>query len=151
MPTPQSLPDHTPLSAPRRLRRATLARTTRRRVALSRVALSLAALLVAVGGVAGCGSSRALGGPAVPSEATTLRVDNRGFLDMTIYVLRTGQRTRLGVVSGTSRATFRIPDFLVQGVQSLRFQADPIGGRRAPISEEINVRPGDRLDLVIPP
>jgi len=33
----------------------------------------------------------------------------------------------------------------------LRFLADPIGGSRTPISEEIVVRNGDVVQLMIPP
>jgi hypothetical protein len=32
----------------------------------------------------------------------------------------------------------------------LRFLADPIGGNRAPVSDEIAVEPGDEVTLTIP-
>jgi hypothetical protein len=78
-------------------------------------------------------------------------VDNRGFLDMTVYVLDGAQRQRLGIARGLARTPFTIPDRLVRGgAGSLRFYCDPIGGRGLPVSEEIVVAPGDVVELIIP-
>lgn len=88
---------------------------------------------------------------AEPAPRTTVRVDNQGFPDMDIYVLRSGQRIRLGFVNGHSTATFTIPANLIFGATPLRFMADPVAGNRAPVSEEITVAPGDEVVLQIPP
>ncbi|HET7456286.1 MAG TPA: hypothetical protein VFJ74_01445 [Gemmatimonadaceae bacterium] len=86
------------------------------------------------------------------SSAATLVVDNRGFTDMTIYVLRGGtQRIRLGLAIGSSTQRFTIPADIIAGSTMLRFVADPIGGRRSPVSDEIAVRAGDTVTLTIPP
>src|SRR5687767_7148314 len=74
---------------------------------------------------------------------TSLRVENRNFLDHTIYVLRGSERIRLGVATGSSTTTFRIPANLVFGGTSLRFMADPIGARGQPVSDEIMAHAGD--------
>jgi hypothetical protein len=80
-----------------------------------------------------------------------LRVENQAFLDMTIYVYRSSQRIRLGTATGNSVTRLTIPANLIFGATPLRFQADPIGGSRAPISSEITVAPGDEVVLTIPP
>jgi hypothetical protein len=49
----------------------------------------------------------------------------------------------------TTRLT--IPSSVVLGARTLRFIADPIGGNRSPVSEEINVEEGDEIGLRIPP
>lgn len=85
------------------------------------------------------------------AEPTTLRVDNRAFNDMTIYVLRSSQRIRLGVASGNSTTRFQIPSYVIFGATPLRFLADPIGASGTPVSEEITVQPGDEVVLIIPP
>jgi hypothetical protein len=36
------------------------------------------------------------------------------------------------------------------GVTSLRFEIDPLGSRRTPISEQITVSPGEEVTLRIP-
>jgi hypothetical protein len=79
-----------------------------------------------------------------------VRVENRAWLDMNVYVLRGSQRVRLGNVTANSTRVLRIPQSLVFGATPLRFLADPIGSRRTPISHEIVVRPGDEVTLYIP-
>lgn len=80
-----------------------------------------------------------------------LQVENRGFTDMIIYAVSGGQRVRLGMATGNSTKSFAIPSYLVRGAGPLRFLADPIGGNRTPVSEEMTVRPGDIVSLTIPP
>lgn len=78
-----------------------------------------------------------------------LRVENRGFSDMTIYLLRGSQRIRLGVVNGNTTSSFTIrSQYLTSG--PLSFLADPIGSSRTPVSDELVVNPGDIVTLMIP-
>lgn len=109
--------------------------------------LSLLSLLVAA---VACAGMRQRGAESADA-ATTLSVDNQGFADMTIYASRSGQRVRLGTAPGHARSNFTVPAALISGITTLRFVADPIGSSRASISEEINVSPGDSLELIIPP
>jgi hypothetical protein len=97
-----------------------------------------------------CGGSKSRSAPA-PQPRTTVRVENQGFSDMTIYAVRSGQRVRLGTASGNSTTTFTIPPNLIFGATPLRFIADPIGANRTPVSDEITVQPGDQVRLVLPP
>lgn len=80
-----------------------------------------------------------------------LQVENQGFTDMVIYAVSSGQRIRLGLVTGNSTKTFTIPRYLAGGAGPIRFLADPIGGNRTPVSEEMSVQPGDLVTLTIPP
>jgi hypothetical protein len=82
---------------------------------------------------------------------TIVQVDNQGFLDMTVYTSRSGQRQRLGIAPGNSKANLQVPQILMSGLTPLRFIADPIGGNRASVSQEITVAPGDTVVLTIPP
>jgi hypothetical protein len=120
------------------------------RHAHSRTALALTAGLLAVLGTSGC---RATGRGTSSTERSEsfLRVDNRSMLDMTVYVLRGGERRRLGLVNALSTQMLSIPRVLIEGAGVLRFLADPIGGTRTPVSEEIVVRHGDVVQLIIPP
>jgi len=86
-----------------------------------------------------------------PVERATVQVVNQGFLDRRVYVMRGGERVRIGTVSGNSRAVLTIPANIVQSSSSVRFVADPIGGNGAAVTEEITVRPGDQVVLTIPP
>ena len=115
-----------------------------RRVAMVGMAMGL----VIVGG---CRPSADPDTAAEPVPPTRLRVENQAFLDMTIYVYRSSQRIRLGQASGNSTTRFTIPANLIFGSTPLRFQADPIGGSRTPLSQEISVSAGDEVMLTIPP
>lgn len=107
-------------------------------------------VLVAVALAAGCSRNRA--DVAVdPDAPTVLVVENQAFPDMTIYVLEGSRRVRLGMVTGNSTVRFTLPRYLVRTIVPLRFQADPIGSNRAPVSDEITVVPGDEVVLRIPP
>jgi hypothetical protein len=85
-----------------------------------------------------------------PQAETRVRVENRNFLDMNVYVLGMGQRIRLGLVPGLSTQVFTIPSYLVRSAP-LQFELHPIGGRTNPRTETISVQPGDEVSLMIPP
>ena len=93
--------------------------------------------------------------PATAEEqvraTTTVRVENRSFDNIVVYVLsQSGMRRRLGEVSGTSTRVFEIPRNMIFGATPLRFQVDPIGGSRTPISQDIVVSEGDQIQLLVP-
>ena len=85
------------------------------------------------------------------NQRTAVQVDNRGFADMTVYAARSAQRVRLGMAPGNSTTLLNVPHGLVSGLTPLRFIADPIGGTRPSVSEEITVAPGDTVVMTIPP
>lgn len=89
--------------------------------------------------------------PINPQAEVAVNVENQNFLDMNVYLVRSGQRIRLGTVPGlTSRVLMLRPEYVGYGAE-LRFEVHPIGGRADPISETISVRPGDVIHLTIPP
>jgi hypothetical protein len=88
---------------------------------------------------------------AEPASAAMVQVENQGFTDMVIYAISGGVRVRLGLATGNSTKTFSLPRYLTTGAGPIRFLADPIGGDRTPVSEEMSVRPGDLVTLTIPP
>ena len=110
--------------------------------------LLLAGLVVVL---AGCRSTAGRGAPSGQRSEAFVRVENRSMLDMTIYVLRGGERRRIGLVNALSTQVLPIPSVLIDGSGVLRFLADPIGSSRTPVSEEIFIRDGDVVQLIIPP
>lgn len=108
-----------------------------------------AALLVAVL-LSACSGFRH-GSGADQSSPTAIRVDNQSFADVTVYAARSAQRVRLGLAPGHANTVFTVPMVLMNGTTQLRFIADPIGGARPSVSEEITVSPGDSVTLTIPP
>lgn len=110
--------------------------------------ITLSVLLLAAAACAGMGGGS---GSRNANEPTVVEVDNQGFSDMTVYAVRTSQRVRLGIATGNSKTRLTIPSSVSSGLATLRFIADPIGGRRNSVSEEITIAPGDTVVLTIPP
>lgn len=96
-----------------------------------------------------CGRSASTGTPE-PAGPTTLVVENQSTLQMTVYVLRGAQRQRMGTAAALSNTRLTIPENLMFGVTSLRFEVDPLGSRQTPMSEQITVSPGQEVTLRIP-
>ena len=93
--------------------------------------------------------SRATRGSDRPETAVV--VDNQSSFEMTIYVWRGAERVRLGTARAITRTRLRLPAGVVFGATTLRFQADPVGSTRTPISSDILVQEGDEVLLRIPP
>ena len=106
--------------------------------------------MAAAAGLSACGGSKPDPGVS-PDMPTTVRVENQSGDDMTIYVVKSGQRLRLGTVNVGMTQTFKLAKPIVTGMTTLRFLADPIGGRRNSISEEISLRPGEEIVLRLGP
>jgi hypothetical protein len=108
-------------------------------------------LLLALASTFGCRTSGAPANTNDGAVTTTIDIQNQDFNDMTVYVLVNGQRIRLGIAPGLKTTVLTIPRYLVASTSTLRFVADPIGGNRMPVSEQIDVSPGDQLVMVINP
>ena len=73
-----------------------------------------------------------------PRAEVAVNVENQNFLDMNVYLVRSGQRIRLGTVPGlTSRVLMLRPEYVGYGAE-LQFEVHPNGGRANPISETIS-------------
>jgi hypothetical protein len=94
---------------------------------------------------------RRAGAPINPQAEVAVNVENQNFLDMNVFLIRGGQRIRLGMVPGLSSRVLMVRPELIGYGADLRFEVHPIGGRSNPISETITVRPGDVVQLTIPP
>ncbi|MBW3572067.1 MAG: hypothetical protein KY467_13280, partial [Gemmatimonadetes bacterium] len=82
------------------------------------------ALLLAVGAVGCAGPEKPSLGKAAPT--TVVDVANNGFADVTVYVVQSGMRWRLGTVTGLSEQRFTLRPSTHGG--NVHLLADPIGG-----------------------
>jgi hypothetical protein len=71
-----------------------------------------------------------------------LQVINNHWLDVTIYVIHDGQRTRLGVAGGTAETQMVLPHRLLGVGGSIQLYGDPIGSSEQAVTEVIDVQPG---------
>ncbi|HEY6157171.1 MAG TPA: hypothetical protein VIV88_06930 [Gemmatimonadales bacterium] len=108
---------------------------------------SRALLLVLLAGAC----HRPAAAPLNPRAEVAVTVDNQNFLDMDVFLIRGGQRVRLGMVPGLSTRILMVRPELIGYGTEVQFELHPIGGRGNPLSETISVRPGDVIHLTIPP
>lgn len=107
-----------------------------------------AAVLIAA--LPGCSHSPPPRSEGPPPKSTVLRVVNHNFYDMTIYLVRFGDRVRLGLAPGNSTSTFEFPSQFVQS-GTVRFEAHPVGTNGRAFTEELSVLPGDVVSVEIQP
>lgn len=109
-------------------------------------ALATALLLTACApGVAQTGSS----GPSTMRDEATVKVANQNWSDMVIYVVRSGQRIRLGEVTSMTARTFRMPRTILGSAGSVSLVADPIGSMHEHVTDRIHVAPGQEIEFRI--
>jgi len=80
-----------------------------------------------------------------PLRDVPLRVENNSRSDVVIYVLRGSVRTRLGTVTPVTSQTFAISGAIIGDQGGISLLADPVAGGRSLVSQNVYVRPGQRL------
>lgn len=76
-----------------------------------------------------------------------VRVVNNNWLDVNIYAVSGGRNWRLGTVRSFQEVDFEIPRWLMSGTYEVTLVTDPIGSRRANISNTVIFTPGDVIQL----
>src|SRR2546421_5481018 len=89
--------------------------------------------------------------PINPQAEVAVNVDNQNFLDMNVFLIRGGQRIRLGTVPGLSSRILMVRPELVGYGTELRFELHPIGGRADPLPPTISRRPRGAPQPPAPP
>jgi hypothetical protein len=79
-----------------------------------------------------------------------VRVINHNFLDMDVYVLLSGEATRLGTITGLTTQVLSLPSGFVQAPTEVQFRASPVGSPSSAVSSGVYASPGDTLELDIP-
>ena len=117
----------------------------RRRVVAWMASLLVVALLSAC-------SLATLGGRGSPQGTVSVVVENRGYSDVNVYVVRSeGARgARIGTVNGGNTVTFTVRETDLQAGGLLQLQARAIGGRSGWTSPSLYVSAGGvvKLDLI---
>ncbi len=80
--------------------------------------------------------------PHFPLSHGVPRVDDRRVVSGIVYVIRNGQRSRVGQVTASGEENFVLAKSITSGGGTLQLQAHAIGSTGAISSESINVRPG---------
>ena len=110
-----------------------------------RLVIGLFAMSAAFGAMSACSHAGEAGGELAPQGAVGLHVQNDNFLDVDVFAVSQGMRTRLGTVTGSSSANFMINPSMA--TQDLRIVATPIGGMGQASTGSILVQPGQTIDF----
>jgi hypothetical protein len=79
---------------------------------------------------------------------TQVRVENRHWSDVTVYLLRRSARARLGIVTSNSTASFRVPvGMSASGSSDVALIADAIGSDEEYRSDRFTVLEGQEIVL----
>ena len=79
----------------------------------------------------------------------TLQVTNHNYLDVIVYVVHDGQRTRIGTVTGSSAEIFTLPRRLIGQAHEIQLYGDPIGSEDFALTELLFVQPGQYIDWTL--
>jgi hypothetical protein len=110
--------------------------------------IALAAILAA--GLTACSHKKHAPEIApAPVENIPLEITNRHYLDIIIYAIHDGQRTRLGVAGGSAHTEMVFPSRLLGVGRELRLYGDPIGSSERAITEVIVVQPGQYIEWLL--
>jgi hypothetical protein len=93
----------------------------------------------------GCGGRQKEASRSLPTGPTSLRVENHNWLDVTIYVVHDGQRSRLGAATAARTTDFAIQPTQLGQLGTISLIADPVGSSKAVASPKVVVKPGTRL------
>jgi hypothetical protein len=78
-----------------------------------------------------------------------LEIDNRNWLDVVIYVVHDGERSRVGTANASSQSSFVLPARMVGQGHELRLLGHPIGGEGGTITETVTVQPGQYIEWTL--
>lgn len=90
--------------------------------------------------------------PAAPSPEDgvfTVRIVNRNWADMRVYLGREGQRAFLGLVTSGAAVTFPAPADMARAATAIRLVAEPVGSADVFVSEPFLADPGRTVEWTI--
>jgi hypothetical protein len=113
-------------------------------MSLSRRAFSIALIAASVACAGRRHHASAASLPDIP-----LKVTNRNWHDVTIYVLHDGQRTRIGLVTGSSTQEFVLPARLLGQSHELALLGEAIGSPVFARTEVLTIQPGQFIEWTL--
>jgi hypothetical protein len=84
-----------------------------------------------------------------PESEIALNVTNHNYLDVVVYVLHDGQRTRVGTVSGSSSTVFFLPTRLIGQAREIRLFGDAIGSDAYAVTDILVVQRGQYIEWTL--
>ena len=107
------------------------------------------ALVLALTVASACFQRHRAGQDTPPTAEVALSVTNHHWLDVVIYVIHDGQRTRVGTVTASSVQTFTLPPWMIGQGREIRLVGHPIGGVQVAQTETLTVQPGQYIEWTL--
>lgn len=104
--------------------------------------VGLIALLLGLSS-AGCG--RAFQAETPARAEWSLSVTNRHWLDVSVHVVYSGQRVRVGTVAAASTESYVLPPFMLSPSGTIQLEANAIGSPGHVTTEALTVRGGQHV------
>jgi hypothetical protein len=82
-------------------------------------------------------------------QRIAVQVTNRHFLDIAVYAVCEGQRTRIGVAAGNSHTLLDVSGRLLGPGREMQLVGDAIGSEELAVTEMIIVQPGQFIELLL--
>lgn len=83
------------------------------------------------------------------SQPTTAQVSNESWYNISVYVVDSGRRQKLGSVSSYESASFEIPADMVNASGQIQMLADPVGSRTTYRSSPVLIGPGQVIKWTV--
>jgi len=99
--------------------------------------------------VASCSRGKKSESAPAPSGPVSLRVENHNWVNVVVYVLHGGQRTRLGMAVGSKTTDLTIPYWVVGQASTIQLYGDPVGSSDGVVTSAVTVKPWMRLDWTL--
>lgn len=97
----------------------------------------------------GCTAQHPAAGASPSADAqVAIEVENHNWADVVVYLVRGGQRSRLGLVSSLNKGVFTVP-FRQLSEGTSRLQAHPIGGGRDVTSDHLLLQAGQAVQWTL--
>ncbi|HEU0014869.1 MAG TPA: hypothetical protein VFQ45_14375 [Longimicrobium sp.] len=103
----------------------------------------LAALLL----LCACGGKPDPDASPEPRPPAVVRVSNQNWQDVNVFIVQSGIRQRLGMVSAMGTAEYTVPQRFNAAANAIRLLVDPVGGNRTFLSHAVLVQPGQAVEL----
>jgi non-canonical (house-cleaning) NTP pyrophosphatase len=106
------------------------------------------ALVVLCTAAAACGHHRGSTAPQ-PAGEIALQVINHHWLDVTVYVVHNGERTRIGLVTAATSQTFMLPARIVGQAREISLLGEALGSRDIARTETLVVKAGQTIEWTL--
>jgi hypothetical protein len=110
---------------------------------------TLLAVLVITGVIGGCARHKHNADDLASDAPSTLHIVNHHWGDVDIFIIRDGQRNRVGMVTATSDETFTLPLTATGRIGTIQLLAHGVGMPGAISSEAIAIRPGMQIEWAL--